>query len=374
LLVVREPEGEILQASANTQDFLGFAPKELIGSRLADRLSLELSVPLQAALADDALGDSLVHVLRMDAPRSGLPPLHVFANRVDGLLLLEFERAGTIDAADCRAQSTLRQTIQRLQRTDSLPAFLAMAVEHVRMLSGFERVMAYRFDEDGSGEVVAESIADGLESYLGLHYPASDIPAPARRLFALSPLRHLPDVDYRPVPLLPANPPKELDRPVDLSYTLSRSVSRMYTGYLQNMGVKATMVMPVMKTGTLWGLISCMHHSAPRYLGYEQRTPVELLGHMLSQLIASRCDLEELEYRELLGHTLSRLSHQLRGTESLEEGLLAGGTNLLSNLGTEGVVRDARRCLPVAAGRMAASAVEGDSGDALPGSGLPHGP
>jgi light-regulated signal transduction histidine kinase (bacteriophytochrome) len=338
LLVVREPEGDILQASANIQDFLGFAPEELIGSRLADRLGRELSLPLQAALTDDALCDGLVHVLRMEAPRPGLRPLHVFANRIDGLLVLEFERAGAIDAADCRAQSILRQTIQRLQGTDSLPAFLAMAVEQVRILSGFERVMAYRFEEDGSGEVVAESMADGLESYLGLHYPASDIPAPARRLFALSALRHLPDVDYVPVPLLPDSPATGLDRPVDLSYTLSRSVSLMYTGYLRNMGVKATLVMPVMKAGRLWGLISCMHHSAPRYLSYEQRTPVELLGHMLSQLIASRCDLEELEYRELLGQTLNQLSHQMRGTESLAEGLLAGGTTLLSNLDADGVV------------------------------------
>ena len=338
LLVVREPELEILQASANTRDFLGFAPEELIGTRLADRLDRELTLSQQNVLADDALQDGLVHVLRMDAPRPDLRPLHVFANRIDGLLLVEFERAGTVDATDCKGQSTLRRTIQRLQKTDCLSAFLAMAVEQVRKLSGFERVMAYRFDEDGSGEVVAESITDDLESYLGLHYPASDIPAPARRLFALSALRHLPDVDYPPVPLHPAAPATGLDRPVDLSYTFSRSVSLMYTGYLRNMGVKATLVMPVMKAGKLWGLISCMHHSAPRYLTYEQRTPLELLGHMLSQLIASRCDLQQLKYRELLGQTLNQLSHQLRSTETLDAGLLGGGTNLLSNLDAEGVV------------------------------------
>lgn len=338
LLVVREPELEILQASANTRDFLGFAPEELIGNRLADRLAPELTLSLQNVLADDALQDGLVHVLRMEAPRHDLRPLHVFANRIDGLLLLEFERAGTVDATNCRGQSTLRRTIQRLQKTDSLPAFLAMAVEQVRKLSGFERVMAYRFDEDGSGEVMAESIADGLESYLGLHYPASDIPAPARRLFALSALRHLPDLDYAPVPLHPALPATGLNRPVDLSYTFSRSVSLMYTGYLRNMGVKATLVMPVMKSGSLWGLMSCMHHSVPRYLTYEQRTPLELLGHMLSQLIASRCDLDQMAYRERLDQTLDQLRHQLRETESLDKGLLAGGTTLLSNFDAEGVV------------------------------------
>ena len=338
LLVVREPELEILQASANTRNFLGFAPEELIGSTLADRLGHELTLSLKNLLVDDALLDSMAHVLRMDEPRPDLRPLHVFANRVDDLLLLEFERAGKIDATDCRDKSILHRTIQRLQKTDSLPTFLAMAVEQVRILSGFERVMAYRFDEDGSGEVVAESMIDGLESYLGLHYPASDIPAPARRLFALSALRHLPDVEYPPVPLLPASPATGLDRPVDMSYTLSRSVSLMYTGYLRNMGVKATLVMPVMKAGSLWGLISCMHHSAPRYLTYEQRTPLELLGQMLSQLIAGRCDLDQMKYRVSLDQTLEALSQQMRSTESLAEGLLTGGTSLLSNFDAEGVV------------------------------------
>ena len=338
LLVLREPELEILQASANTRNFLGFAPEELIGSTLADRLGHELTLSLKNLLVDDALLDSMAHVLRMDEPRPDLRPLHVFANRVDDLLLLEFERAGKIDTTDCRDKSILHRTIQRLQKTDSLPTFLAMAVEQVRILSGFERVMAYRFDEDGSGEVVAESMIDGLESYLGLHYPASDIPAPARRLFALSALRHLPDVEYPPVPLLPASPATGLDRPVDMSYTMSRSVSLMYTGYLRNMGVKATLVMPVMKAGSLWGLISCMHHSAPRYLTYEQRTPLELLGQMLSQLIAGRCDLDQMKYRVSLDQTLEALSQQMRSTESLAEGLLTGGTTLLSNFDAEGVV------------------------------------
>ena len=337
LLVVREPELEILQASANTRNFLGFAPAELIGSRLAARLAPELTLSLQYVLADDALEDGLVHVLRMDAPRPDLRPLHVFANRIDGLLLLEFERADKVDAADFKGQSILNRIIQRLEKKDSLPTFLAMTVEQLRILSGFERVMAYRFDGDGSGEVVAESIADGLESYLGLHYPASDIPAPARRLFALSALRHLPDVDYAPVPLHPALPATGLDRPVDLSFVFSRSVSRMYTDYLRNMGVKATLVMPVMQAGNLWGLISCMHHSSPLYLTYEQRTPLELLGHMFSHLIASRWDLDQMAYRERLNQTRDRLRYQLRETESLDKGLLAGGTTLLSNYDAEGV-------------------------------------
>jgi len=167
-------------------------------------------------------------------------------------LLLEFERADNrVPRQALESLLGLRDATQHLQRTETLQIFLALAVEQIRAFSGFDRVMAYRFAEDGSGEVVAESMVPGLESYLGLHYPASDIPEPARRPFALLPLRHLPDVAYTPVPLQPERPTGISERPVDLSYCFSRSVSQMYTLYLRNMGVKATLVMPLLRNAAL---------------------------------------------------------------------------------------------------------------------------
>jgi light-regulated signal transduction histidine kinase (bacteriophytochrome) len=166
--------------------------------------------------------------------------------------------------------------------------------------------MAYRFDEDGSGQVVAEAKRDGIEAYLGLHYPATDIPAPARRMFSLSWVRHLPDVDYVPVPLVAAKGPT-VSGPVDMSFASLRSVSVMYTGYLRNMGVRSSMVMPLMKEGRLWGLISAMHHQGPRHIPHETRMAAEFLAHTLSLLMSAKEDAEGFERVLAMRATMDRL-------------------------------------------------------------------
>ena len=168
----------------------------------------------------------------------------------------------------------MRADITGLQETKSLTEFVDLAVRRIRDFTGYDRVMAYRFDDGGSGHVVAESKRDDLEAYLGMDYPATDIPAPARRLFGLSWVRHLPDVDYVPTPLI-ASKGLLVGGPVDMSFASLRSVSVMYTQYLKNMGVKSTMVMPLMKEGRLWGLISAMHHAEARHIPHEVRMAAE---------------------------------------------------------------------------------------------------
>jgi light-regulated signal transduction histidine kinase (bacteriophytochrome) len=186
-----------------------------------------------------------------------------------------------VSGAASNLYADVRADIARLQDTKSLKDFFDLAVERIRAFTGYDRVMAYRFDEDGSGHVVAEAKRNDLEAYLGLHYPASDIPAPARRLFSLSWVRHLPDVGYTPVPLVAAKSPL-VSGLVDMSLASLRSVSVMYTGYLKNMGVQSTLVMPLVKEGKLWGLISAMHHAAPRHISYQTRMAAEFLAHTLS--------------------------------------------------------------------------------------------
>src|SRR5262249_9490006 len=156
-----------------------------------------------------------------------------FAHRIEGILVLELERSvpgqPLVDI-----YSRVRAAISRLQTTSSLQTFFDRAVSEIAELTGFDRVMAYQFLPDGSVRVTSESLATGLDSYLGLHYPASDIPEPARRLFSITWLRHLPDVDYEPVPLVPVDNPVT-GKPLDLSYVAGRHVSVMYSKYLQNM-------------------------------------------------------------------------------------------------------------------------------------------
>ena len=224
----------------------------------------------------------------------------------------------------------------RLQATRGLQNFLDLAVEQIRAFTGYDRVMAYKFAEDLSGHVVAEAKRDDLEPYLGLHYPATDIPAPARRMFSLSWLRHLPDVDYVPVPLVPENHPGT-GKPIDMSYAILRSVSVMYSDYLKNMGVKSTMVMPLMKDGALWGLISAMHHSAPRHVPYEARMAAEILAHMLSLLTSAKEDAEGADNRLRMKLVSDQLVEALCREPDLHKSLAAGNRlNLLSLIGAQG--------------------------------------
>lgn len=290
MLTVDEHSNLVLHASANCGRLLGRGPETVIGSNIVAVLGPAWR-DLIATLHRMPLDAGPVNVAResfMGSERG----FNLFAHRSGGLIILEMEAASpTAVAAAPNLYAKLRADTTRLQETNSLQDFLDLAVERIRAFTGYDRVMAYRFDEDGSGHVVAEAKRDDLEAYLGLHYPASDIPAPARRLFSLSWVRHLPDVDYAPVPLMAAKSPL-VTGPVDMSFASLRSVSVMYTGYLRNMGVKSTMVMPLMKEGKLWGLVSAMHHAAPRHVPHEVRMAAEFLAHTLSLLMSAKEDAE----------------------------------------------------------------------------------
>src|SRR5208337_4710300 len=307
MLTVDDRTNLIVHASSNCAQILGAGPDGIIG-KSADNVLDPTGRDLIGKLRRMALDGGPVHVARESFVRSDRG-FHLFAHRSGGLIILELESAPPSAQPSPNLYSELRADIARLQETKSLAAFFDLAVEKIRSFTGFDRVMAYRFDEDGSGHVVAESRRDDLEAYLGLHYPASDIPAPARRLFSLSWVRHLPDVDYTPVPLVSAK--SYAQGPVDMSFASLRSVSVMYSGYLKNMGVKATMVMPLMKEGKLWGLISAMHHAAPRHVPHETRMAGEFLAHTLSLLMSAKEDSEVFERVLAMSETTDRLIQAL---------------------------------------------------------------
>jgi light-regulated signal transduction histidine kinase (bacteriophytochrome) len=146
--------------------------------------------------------------------------------------------------------------------------------------------MVYKFDPDGHGEIIAEAKKPGLaESFLGLHYPASDIPQRARELYVRNRVRVLVDVGYTPVPIVPRRFPLTGEE-LDMSLCYLRSMSPLHLQYLQNMGVTATLVASLVREGRLWGLIAC-HHYAPLHLGYAVRAACELLAEVISTRIAA---------------------------------------------------------------------------------------
>ena len=137
----------------------------------------------------------------------------------------------------------------RLQAATDIDGLCAIAAEEIRALTGFDRVMVYRFDADWNGEVVAEVKRTDLEPFLGLHYPAADIPAQARRLYTLNWLRLIPDVHYRPSRLVPEFDPSGAS--LDLSFSVLRSVSPIHIEYLTNMHVTASMSVSLVRDNTL---------------------------------------------------------------------------------------------------------------------------
>ena len=327
LLALSEPELQILQVSANTEDMLGVSPNQLLGQSL-DRLfdqpqASAIRGRLQTASLDAGpcfLLRTLLHGAEFD----------VFAHRHDGVLIVELEKCAVEERPGLFVFGDFRAAVAGLQATSTLQEFLDAAVRQIRAFTGFDRVMAYKFMEDGSGWVRSESLAEdgGFTPYLGLHYPASDIPQPARRLFSLTWLRHQPDISYKPVPITPAGHPVT-GAPLDLSYALLRSVSVMYTEYLKNMGTTASMVMTLMKDGKLWGLIACHHHRGPKHIPYEVRTACEFLANMVSLLMSAKENEENQEYQARLEATRSVLVEQLAQENDFNAGLMQRVPSLL---------------------------------------------
>uniref|UniRef100_UPI000F872503 GAF domain-containing protein n=1 Tax=Staphylococcus aureus TaxID=1280 RepID=UPI000F872503 len=137
---------------------------------------------------------------------------------------------------------------------------------HVRQITGFDRVMVYRFDDMWNGSVVSEQRRDDIEPFLGLHYPAADIPKQARELYTKNSLRFIAVRDYEPVAMVPPLDPLS-GAPLDMSYCVLRSVSPIHIQYLRNMGVSASMSISLLREGKLWGLVAC-HHYSPRRVPY----------------------------------------------------------------------------------------------------------
>jgi light-regulated signal transduction histidine kinase (bacteriophytochrome) len=181
--------------------------------------------------------------------------------------------------------SYVRPMIERLRQSASVEQLCNSAARHLRGLTGFDRVMIYRFDADGAGAVIAESLNGAVDSFKGQHFPSSDIPAQARRLYTRNLLRIISDVDDPTVPIMPTTGPN--GDPLDLTMSGLRAVSPIHIEYLRNMGVKASMSVSIMRRGKLWGLIAC-HHYSPLVLSYSVRTASELFGEFFAYLLEQK--------------------------------------------------------------------------------------
>jgi light-regulated signal transduction histidine kinase (bacteriophytochrome) len=305
MLVLRLGELQILQASENTLQLLGEEASRLLGQPVAHVVGASNEARLHEMLSQDTLDRGAAYAFTMPA-RAGMAALDVCLHTSGGVAVLEFEETGRAEyRADDDFFMLVKTAVGRLQAPVSVRTFCQQVTEEVRAITGLDRVMAYRFHADHHGEVIAESKRDELDPWLGLHYPAADIPQPAREIFKRIWIRPLPDAAGPLVELMPlANP--DTGRALDMTHCALRGASVMYSEYLANMGVAASLTMPIMRDSELWGLIAC-HHYTTTHFAYEVRAACELLSQVASLKLKSAEQAEQLAYRLKLEDVHQRL-------------------------------------------------------------------
>ncbi|ESQ09427.1 MAG: hypothetical protein N838_20265 [Thiohalocapsa sp. PB-PSB1] len=278
LLVVREPDLSVVQASTNSADLLGLGHAPC-GSRLAS-ISAQLEQRVRMHLGGRLDRLPVAFRCTLGAPEQAFDGLLHRPSCAAGLVI-ELEQAQPHRALVQGIDTSLRQ----LMDASSLRQLCDETARVFKEISGYDRVMVYRFDEDGHGQVLAEQREAHLEPFLGIRYPASDIPQIARKLYERNRVRLLVDVGHAPVPIEPRCSPLTGEE-LDMSLCALRSPSPIHTQYLKNMGVSATLVISLVAGDRLWGLIAC-HHSTPRFVPYQVRAECELLGEVVATRIAA---------------------------------------------------------------------------------------
>ena len=316
LLCLDPSTHRIVQASANTEALIGRPAAGLLNAGLDQLLG-------PAKLAEiEGLFEGLTHApkllgARLDAV-AGQPFYKIILHHYDDLLWLEFEPVHETDAAPLDL-SFLNAALGQMLAAGKVQEFCQHASDQVRAISGFDRVAIYRFAADESGEIVAEAIREDLAPWLGLHYPASDMPQQARAMYLKNWLRFIPNEHYVPVPLVPVNNPVT-HRPPDMTHAVLRSVSPLHLEYLRNMGTAATMTISLIHQNRLWGMITC-HHLTPRLVSYELRELCQFIGKTFSALLPSKLQHDEDDYQMSIHTQQARLFEHVSAHPNFVDGL-----------------------------------------------------
>jgi chemotaxis family two-component system sensor kinase Cph1 len=300
LLVMHPAELIVTQVSENCARWTGCGVDAVLGQPLAQVVGAAVAQRIAELVAGGGLKNNPTYALAVCLP--GMPadaePLDISIHVAGGALIVELEPTGrehhgAVSERDYYAR--VKTTMARLRASPSLATFCQAVADEVRSTTGLDRAMVYRFQADESGEVVADAHGPDLHSWFGLRYPASDIPKPARDTLKRIGVRSLPDARGALCELVPLLDPAS-GAPLDMTHCALRGASVMYSEYLTNMGVAATLTMPILRDGVLWGLI-IGHHYSPTLMPYHQRVAAEFIGQMASLEIAAAEAREHAQYQ-----------------------------------------------------------------------------
>ncbi len=325
LLVVREPDNVVIQSSANAAAFLNL--DAVLGKPLSD-LDGDLLLQILPHLSSPLHTMPMALRCHIGTPRREFDCL--IHRSADGGLIVELEPAGP----GVNLSAALDGAMHRILASSSLASLADEVASIFRDVTGYDRVMVYRFDEQGHGEVFSERRRNDLEAFLGNRYPASDIPQIARRLYERNRVRILVDVNYMPVPLQPRLFPLS-GRDLDMSLCCLRSMSPIHQQYLQNMGVGATLVASLMVCDRLWGLVAC-HHYEPRFVHFGVRAVAELLAEAAATRIAALETFAQSQSELFIRRMEQRMIEAASRNGDWRSALFDSSQSLLQPLGATG--------------------------------------
>ena len=353
LFVLIEPALTILQVSENVYNFLSLHPDSILNQPLEKLIGQEQIASISESLHTEnpATGNFLILNFEVQGEKRGFEGSF---HRIDGILILELEpMQDEKPIALTRLQNTMKAVTTTLQKSANLHELCQVAAEEIYKISGFDRAMVYQFDEDWNGIVIAEVKRDGVETFLNLHFPASDIPVQARKLYLKNWLRIIADVHYQSAAMVPlTNPLTTL--PVDMSFATLRSISPIHIEYLKNMEVAASMCISLIAEDRLWGLVVC-HHKTPKYLSYTTRYTCEFLAQVTSSFLQGKEAYDRFMFEWKIRTVQGSLLGNLQKEENFLESLQKYSTSLLDLVNAKGLAIDiinrymaiggARRCI-----------------------------
>ena len=328
LLLVDETDFTVVQCSSNAAVLLDWPPEALLGSAVGDVLpSLE-----EALHGSDDLPPGGMPVPRR-LRRGRDPDLLALLHRPEsGGVAVELEHLDGAGRGDLPRR--LPALLEELSQASTLAELSDALTVGFRELAGYDRVMIYRFDPEGHGEILSEARRSDLQPYRGLRYPASDVPEGVRELYLRNRVHLLVDVDRRPAAVVP-EVSAVTERPLDTSQCILRSLPPRERDYLRSMGVTATLVASIVHRGELWGLIVC-HHYAPRWVSYDVRATADVLAETMSTRIAVLDSYKRAEAEVQVRHLEQALAEAVTSTGDWRSVLFAEPGRLLRPVGAQG--------------------------------------
>ena len=263
----------------------------------------------------------------------------VYAHQAPEGIILEIEPLIENDIKDNTLFDLMQHVVGGMKLTttsQNLQELIQNTCNDIHKITQFDRVMVYQFDEhDDSGVVVGETITDNMESYLGLHFPANDIPQNVRAMYLKMPIRYIPSIDYKLEKILPeTNPITKM--PLDLSNISLRMVAPVHIQYLKNMGVMSAVSIAIIHNNKLWGLIAC-HHKKPKYLSVNTRLILMLIGNTLGIQVASLVYSNEYQFEHRSAVILASLTESFYKEDSFLYALDCNHQNIMELVGATGM-------------------------------------